>query len=98
MLLYRRARLPAHPCAALRPAEGAGLYRRRTCPYPRADRAVDRRGVAGRDRRLDPRPDDPAIAPGRQAGEVRGGLTERKRPVAGLDPATHVFLSCAIEK
>ena len=51
---------------ALRPAQGNGLHRRRSRPHPRPDRPRDRRGLAGRDRGVDPGADDPGPAPGRE--------------------------------
>ena len=45
-------------------------------PHPRPDRAGDRRGLAGRDRDVDPGADDPGIAPGREA---RRGIGRSRR-------------------
>ena len=47
-----------HPCAAAAAAGRARLQRRRARAHPRPGRARHRRGLAGRDRGLDPGPDD----------------------------------------
>src|SRR5665213_1238300 len=51
LLLYRRARLAEDARQAARPAQAGRRFRCRPQAHPRAHRAADRRGVAGRDRR-----------------------------------------------
>src|SRR5215469_2643657 len=84
LLLYRCARLAPHARRALQQASRAGVWRDRSRPHSRADRAGDRRRFAGRSRGLDRRSDDPDPAPRR---EDRGGMRFGEVPVATAEGA-----------
>ena len=56
-LLHRRAGQPPHPCQAQGAAGGGRHHRGDVRARARAGRSQYRRQVAGRDRRIDPRPD-----------------------------------------
>ena len=92
-LLYRRARQPAHPCQA-QGAPGRGRHHRRDVrPHPRPGRPQHRRQVAGRDRRLDPRPDHRGACPSSRSivgAEGRGRVRFGETPI---DEATGAILA-----
>ena len=92
-LLYRRARQPKHPCQA-QGAAGRGRHHRRDVrPHPRPGRPQHRRQVAGRDRRLDPRPDHRGACPPSRSivgAEGRGRVRFGETPI---DEATGAILA-----